>query len=86
MPKTYITTQDKLNNKLSAWIVWTMKSLGYSQESVAKELGISQQALSRKIHNRKFTYEELVSVFGILKPDSETVADLMGVNTWMKKE
>ena len=84
MPKTYLTRQDKLNNKLSAWITWTMKTLGFSQESLAKELGISQQALSRTIHNRKFSYEELVGIFGILKPDAETVAELMGVNTWMK--
>lgn len=82
MPKTYITRQEKLNNDLSAWLIGTMKVKRIRQEEVALELGITQQALSYKIRNHALKYDDLIALFGILKPDVETLARLMGANTW----
>ena len=82
MPKIYLTEQEKLNNELSAWLIGTMKIRGIKQEEAAKALGITQQALSLKLRSKSFKYEDLVCLFGILQPDAQTIANLMGEKVW----
>ena len=79
MPKTYITKQEKMNDDLSTWLIGSMKVQRVKQGDVAKVLGISQQALSFKLKQKSFKYEDLVGMFGLLQPDAETLMKLMGV-------
>lgn len=81
MPKVYITKQEKLNNDLCAWLIGTMKVKGIRQEDAAKVMGISRQALNLKIRSHSFKYEDLVTLFDLLKADARTVSTLMGVET-----
>lgn len=78
MPRTYLTRQDKLNNDLSAWIYGTMKVNRISQESMAAQMGIKQPSLNYKLRHGGFTFQDLTTIFGVLKPDAETVSRLMG--------
>ena len=73
MPKVYITKQEKLNNDLCAWLIGTMKVKGIRQEDAAKVMGISRQALNLKIRSHSFKYEDLVTLFDLLKADARTV-------------
>lgn len=78
MPKTYLTKQDKLNNDLSAWIYGTMRVNRISQETMAASLGIKQPSLNYKLRKCTFTFQDLTTIFSVLKPDAETIARLMG--------
>ena len=80
MPKTYLTKQEKLNNDLSAWLIGTMKVKHIRQSEAAEALGIKQQALSYKIKNGSYKFEDLVGLFQILEPDADTVMRLLGVD------
>ena len=80
MPKTYLTKQEKLNIKLSAYIYGTMRAKRISQSRMAELMGITQPSLNRKLRLGKFTFQDLVVVFDVLKPDAETLTQLMGVS------
>ena len=79
MPKAYLTKQDKLNSDLSAWLIGAMRVRGLRQADAARALGISQQAFSLKLKRAAFRFDDLVCLFGLLEPDANTVAGLMGV-------
>ena len=78
MPKTYLTKQEKLNNDLSAYIYGTMRVNRISQSRMADVMGIKQPSLNYKLRHGNFTFQDLTAIFGVLKPDAETVARLMG--------
>lgn len=79
MPKSYITKQEKLNKDLSAWIYGQAKVMQVTQKQLADAIGIKQPSLNYKLRHGSFTFQDLTAVFGILEPDNETLARLMGV-------
>lgn len=50
-----------------------------TQEEVADEIGITQQALGKKLRTNKFDYEELIRIFAFLGVAPEGIIDLMTV-------
>ena len=79
MPKTYITRQQKLNNKLIEWIYGKMGANRITQQQIANAIGIAQPSVNRKLKKCNFTFQDLTAIFEILKPDEEDLMKLMGV-------
>lgn len=78
MPKTYLTKQQKLNNDLSAWIYGNMKIQKVSQKELADMIGIKQPSLNYKLRHGNYTFQDLTTIFSVLKPDADTLTRLMG--------
>lgn len=85
MPKVYLSREMKLQEELAVWICGQMKVNRVSQTKVARELGITQQGLCKKIKKRTFTYDDILFFFAKFHPDSETVMRLMGADEWTRK-
>ena len=79
MPRTFLTKQQKLNKDLCAYIYGQMKVRRITQKEISGAIGITQPALSLKLKNGNFSFQDLAVVFGILKPDGETLKKLLGV-------
>lgn len=79
MPKVFITRQEKLNKKLTAWIFGQMKVNRVTQQQIADAIGIKQPSLNRKLKKGKFTFEDLTAIFQLLPPDANELLRLMGV-------
>ena len=77
MPRVYLTKQDELNNKLVALIYGTMKVKHVSQARIARRLGISQPAFSKKLKKGQFTYWELVNIFDELELEDNQILSVM---------
>lgn len=77
MPKTYITKQQKLNDRLVSLIYGTMKVRHITQTKMADVLDISQQAFGKKLKRAQFTYSDLVSVFEALGFTDEEILSVM---------
>ena len=79
MPKTYITKQQKLNNDLAAWIYGQMKVNKVTQQQMSDAIGIKQPSFNYKLKHGTFTFDDLTIIFGIIRPDEQTLMRLMGV-------
>ena len=84
MPKVFLTREMRLREELAVWICGQLKVNRVSQTNVAKELGITQQGLSKKIKRRTFTYDDMLFFFAKFQPDNETVMRLTGADEWTK--
>jgi len=78
MPKTYITREQRQQDKMTAWVYGQMKINHISQAQLAKKMGITQQGLSKKIRNRNFTYSDILVFVDTFKPDQKEIAMLLG--------
>jgi len=79
MPKVYLDNDDRLNAKLTAWIYGQLKVQHKSQKGLADEMGMCQQALSRKLAAQSFKFTDLVHAIHYLQPDMETLKDLLDI-------
>lgn len=79
MPKVFITRQEKLNKKLTAWIYGEMQVNRVTQEQLAEAIGIKQPSFNRKLKKGKYTFEDLTAIFQLLPPDANELLRLMGV-------
>ena len=77
MPKVYITKDEKLNAKLAAWVYGEMKVQHVTQEMIAKERGVSRQAISKKLRTHSFDFDDFTTFVGIFKPDDAEIARLV---------
>ena len=84
MPRVFITRQEKLNKELSAWIYGQMMISSSTQGSVAKELGLTQQGLSKKLRRKSFSFEDFCFFIEKFQPDTDTLLRLTGANEWTK--
>ncbi len=86
MPRIAIKKKDYMIKDLAGWIDGRMHSLGLNQESVARELGITQAALSTRLNPKKyesgvtkdpFSYGDMLTLFKLLEATSEEKQRLM---------
>jgi len=80
MPNIYLTREERLKNRMTAWLTHEMRIRRMRQIDMAKIMGISQQALSMKIKLNSYSHQDILCFFDTFEPDSETVSHLMGVN------
>ena len=78
MPKVYLSEQEKLNSRLTAWVYGELKVNGISQQELAEELGISQQLLSYRLKNKLISFSDFTCFVRVFKPDAEEVMRLVG--------
>lgn len=50
------------------------------QTDMAKIMGISQQALSKKMTTNSYSHDDILCFFDTFEPDGKTVSRLMGVD------
>ena len=76
MPALKKKEEDIKSTALTANVEARQKKLGYSNERMAKSLGINPQVYRRKVlHPELFTYLELVKVFMLLKFTQEEILE-----------
>lgn len=85
MPKSYITTEQRQRAHLSAWVYGCLKTSGITQTQLAERLGISQQALSKKIKSQRFNYDDMVVIFDTFKPEPRELDQLLGIDRHHKE-
>lgn len=79
MPKVYLTDAERLRERLAAYVYGQMKVRRISQRSLAKKRGISHQALSQKLLNRSFNYEDFVFFVQEFEPSQKELLELVGL-------
>lgn len=77
MPRVYITTTQKRNAKLAAWIYGEMKIQKITQTAVANKLGISQPSFNRKLRNQNFDFEDFTALVELFNPEDWEIARLV---------
>jgi predicted XRE-type DNA-binding protein len=85
MPKVFLTREMRLREELAVWICGQMKVNRLTQLNVARELGITQQGLCKKIKRRTFSYDDMLFFFAKFQPDKETVMRLTGADEWTRE-
>ena len=77
MPRVYITTNERLCEKLAEWVYGRMKVSHVTQKMLASKRGVSQQAISNKLKYRKFDFEDFVTFVELFNPDDEEIRRLV---------
>ena len=78
MPKVFLSDKDRISDRFTSWVYGQMKSSRVTQKQLAKELQITQQALSYKLKNRQFSFTDFVTIVGVFAPDPSELAWLIG--------
>ena len=79
MPRVYLNEGQKLCHRLAAWVYGHMKVQHVTQRELAEKRGISQQAISAKLRNRAFDFEDFLVFVAIFQPESEELNRLVGM-------
>ena len=79
MPKVYLTKQARQQAHFCAWLYGNMKITNTTQMELAKQLGVSQQALSQKLKTGHFSYSDLLTLFDVFKPEPDEMYGLFGI-------
>lgn len=78
MPRVYLSENERLSERLSAWVYGQMKVKKIPQRIMAEEMEISQPALAQKLKNRSFTYSDFLTFVRVLEPDTKELERLLG--------
>ena len=79
MPKVYLSEQEKLNSRLASWVYGEMKLHHVTQQDLADELGISRQAVGKKLSKQRFEFDDFCCFIRVFKPESKDLERLLGV-------
>lgn len=78
MPRVYLSENERLTERLVAWVYGQMKVKKIPQRIMAEEMEISQPALAQKLKNRSFTYSDFLTFVRVLEPDTKELDRLLG--------
>lgn len=78
MPRVYLSENERLTERLVAWVYGQMKVKKIPQRIMAEEMEISQPALAQKLKNRSFTYSDFLTFVRVLEPDTKDLERLLG--------
>ena len=79
MPRIFLSEQDRACHRLASWVRGEMQQQRVSQAEMAKERGMSQQALSIKFREESFSFRDFVCFVQMLGPDDETLHHILGI-------
>ena len=79
MPRVYLSEKDRTNNRIAKWVYGEMDVREMKQSELAKELGVTQQAVSQKLKNKHFYVTDLTEFIRIFEPDIDEIKYLLGV-------
>lgn len=77
MARVYITTSEKRNARLAAWVYGEMKVKRITQEDIASKRGVSRQAIGKKLKNQSFDFEDLAVFVEIFEPSERELMRLV---------
>ena len=77
MPRVYITSDEHRNAKLAAWVYGEMKVKKIPQRVLAQRRGVSQQAISEKLRNHRFDFEDFALFVEMFDPTDEELRRLL---------
>lgn len=80
MPRVRINKKRDMDKDLYSWIEGERKRKGMNQTQLGKELGYSQQVISKKIHSRQFTTYDLICIFSLFDTEPDTISKLLKEN------
>lgn len=79
MPRVYLNESQKLCHRLADWIQGQKRLLKLTDTDLAKEHGISQSAMSRKLREERFSFEDYVFFVQKFQPDNDTLRYIIGL-------
>lgn len=79
MPRVFLNKKKYALQDMSAYIIGQMKVQKISQADVAKELGTTQQNLSKRLHDNNLSYGDLLTIFDILNTPDDIILKLMRI-------
>ena len=79
MPKVYLSEEDRTRTRLARWVYGELKVRKMSQTALAKKLGISHQALSKKLISKSFDYTDFVFFVKEFEPSDKELREIIGV-------
>ena len=77
MPRVRLNRKKYMVKDLSEFIVGRMRTLGFTQAQMGKEINISQQAFSNRLAKGLFSYGELLTLFKKMNATDEEILRLM---------
>lgn len=77
MPKVYLTDMDRIKAKFAGWVYSEMKLRKITQRKLADKRGITHQALSYKIAQKSFSFEDCVFFIKEFDPDDKELGRLL---------
>lgn len=80
MPKAYITNESRQRAHFSAWVYGCMKTSGITQTQLAERLGCTQQKVSKMLKCQHFTYDDMIVIFDIFKPEPRELDRILGID------
>lgn len=78
MPKVFTNENDKLCDRLASWVYGQMRVRRITQQQMADELGITQQAFGKKLRRRQFSYRDFLTIVAYFGPEPGEIAWLIG--------
>ena len=78
MPRVYLSENERLSERLTAWIYGQLKVKHIPQRIMAEELEISQPAFAQKLKNRSFSFTDFATLVRVLDPDEQEISRLLG--------
>ena len=79
MPKVFLNEKERLCHRLASWVQGEKKLRKITDTDLAKEHGISQSAMSRKLREESFDYKDFVFFVQKFQPDNETLKYIVGL-------
>ena len=77
MPRVRLNRKKYMVHDLSEFIAGRMRTLGFTQAQMGKEINISQQAFSNRLEKGLFSYGELLTLFKKMNATDEEILRLM---------
>lgn len=79
MPKVYLTEKDLLCARLARYVYGEKEIRRLSLEDIASEMGITHQALSKKLRNESFSYPDFCFFVKYFKPTNKELLEIIGL-------
>lgn len=83
MAKVYLSERERICAKLASWVYGQMRVCKVTQAELAERLGISQQAVSRKLKTCQFTYDDFLTFVKMFNPSQN---DLLWLISYERRE
>ena len=77
MPRVRLNRKKYMVRDLSEFIAGRMRTLGFTQAQMGKEINISQPAFGNRLEKGLFSYGELITLFKKLNATDEEILRLM---------
>lgn len=77
MPKTYLNDADRAIEKYRRWYKTAKARNDITDEQIAKKIGRSQQAVSKKMHGGNISLREALIIFREMNASDEEILKLM---------